>query len=53
MKNAEGENKSRHLHWVESDDRHYIAIGKVGSPWDQRLQIRLPMIVCKFLNLKF
>jgi len=44
---------AKYIHWVEYDNRHYIAIGKYGSPWNQRIQIRLPKVICKLLNLKF
>jgi hypothetical protein len=42
--------KAKWLHWIEYSDRHVIAIGKKGNPWDRKVQIRLPRFLCKFLT---
>lgn len=42
--------KSIHIYWIEyEDDNHYLSVGKY-APWDNRIQIRLPKIICEKLN---
>lgn len=46
-------NKIKYVDWVEYyPEGHYLAIGR-GSPWDRKIQIRVPRVVAAKLNRIF
>lgn len=42
--------KTKYIHWVEYENGNYLAFGKTGSPWNQKIQIKLPKFICHFFN---